>query len=112
MRRKNYYFVDLTTEMVGRGLRLNESRKGKLTMDKEGCHFTFVEKHPKARPDLRWHEMDRSEHGVVKMNERHVHIEFWIHHDEYQNGLELAKLLIGESGQLGEGMCQDEFYEH
>ena len=106
MKKQNYLCVDLTTLMKQNDLHVNNQAKGTLRRDEED-HFTFTEQHAKAHeehPELHWRLLDRTKHGRVHINSRHVKVEFYIHHDDYQNGRELADILASEIETMGESL--------
>lgn len=100
-----YTCVDLKTS-TQEVMRVNKAVKGSLVMDEEHEHFTFEERpEPVSHPECRWHLMDRSKHGKVCMNGRHVKVEFYVKHEEYEDGRELADMLASEIETLGENLC-------
>ena len=106
--------MDLTTEMLEQDIRENENRNGSLTMDLDGEHFTFKESQPCVRvehPELHWRLVDRSKHGKLTVNSRHVKVEFYIRHDEYCTATELADMLASEIETLGENLCETDLKE-
>ena len=84
-----------------------ESRQGVLTcVDMD--HFHFAETMPKQvvkHPELQWKMVDRTKHGKVSVNSRHVKVEFYIHHDEYRSAADLADMLSSEIEVMGENLC-------
>lgn len=119
---QNYLCVDVRTEMDDRNMVPGEKRLVEATLDVvdgEGCpypdpegHFTLREVAKKLRvehPELRWHLLDRTKHGRVSMNARHVKVEFYIHHDEYKDGRDLADMLASEIETMGENLCETPF---
>lgn len=108
MKKQNYLCVDLTTQMKKRNLQVKNEANGVLRRDGEE-HFTFVERGAKAheeRPELHWRLLDRTKHGRVHVNARHVKVEFYIHHDDYANGCALADMLASEIETLGEHLSE------
>ena len=117
MKKQNYLCVDLTTEMLDQDIQENENRKGVLTMTEADEHFTFKESQPCVHvehPELHWRLVDRTKHGKMTVNSRHVKVEFYVKHDEYEDGRELADVLASEIETLGENLCEAPFplYEH
>ena len=55
-------------------------------------------------PELHWRLLDRTKHGRVHINSRHVKVEFYIHHDDYANGRQLADILASEIETMGESL--------
>ena len=107
MIKQNYLCVDLTTEMVESHIKENEKRSGMLTMDQENEHFIFSEaRAPKPHPELQWQLLDRTKHGRMTANTRHVKVEFYIHHEEYRTTAELADMLASEIETMGENLCE------
>lgn len=107
-KKQNYLCVDLTTLMKQNDLQVNNQAKGTLRRDEED-HFTFTEQHAKPHeehPELHWRLLDRTKHGRVNINSRHVKVEFYIHHDDYKNGRELADILASEIETMGESLSE------
>lgn len=117
---QNYLCVDVRTEMIDRDMKVGEQRKVWATLDPidnygdpEG-HFTLREiaaRPSRTMPELQWRLLDRSKHGKVSVNARHVKVEFYIHHGEYSDGRDLADMLAREIETLGEQMCETCFEE-
>lgn len=121
---QNYLCVDVRTEMNDRDMQPGEKRMVEATLDvkndggfpndnPEG-HFTLREVPKKEHiehPELRWHLLDRSKHGRVTMNSRHVKVEFYVHHDEYQSSSQLADMLASEIEILGENLSETDLQE-
>ena len=108
--------VDLKVESPADVIKEGESRKGVLKFIDED-HFHFIEADPNGClaavrhrhipcPHLWWRLLDRSKHGRVNINSRHVKVEFYIHHDEYADGRDLADMLAREIETLGENLCE------
>jgi len=115
---QNYLCVDVRTEMENENMKQGEKRLVYATLDQPrsdgDIHFTLKEMTPvtaTSHPELKWRLMDRSKHGKVCMNSRHVKVEFYIHHEEYENGANLADLLSQEIESLGENMCETDYKE-
>lgn len=114
MKTQNYLCIDLRTEMRHSDIQTGETRNGTLTMDQAGEHFTFVEKRTRTHvehPELHWRLLDRTKHGRATINSRHIKVEFYIHHDEYKDGADLADILAREVETLGEQFCETNFEE-
>lgn len=106
-----YPCVDLKT-FTREVMRVNKAVKGSLVMDEEHEHFTFEERpEPVSHPECHWHLIDRSKHGKVSVNGRHVKVEFYVRHDEYEDGRELADMLASEIETLGENLCESDLKE-
>ena len=107
MAKTTFPCVDLKVESPAEVIKEGESRKGVLKFIDED-HFHFIEaviKHIPC-PHLWWKLLDRSKHGRVCMNSRHIKVEFYIHHDEYADGRDLADMLAREIETLGENLCE------
>lgn len=105
MKKQNYLCVDVTT-VTKEKMVCKKAVTGKFVMDEEQEHFTFREKGDVTpHPELQWHLMDRTKHGKMSINSRHVKVEFYIHHDEYQSESELADILASEIEQMGDRLC-------
>ena len=94
-------------------LQVLESRKGTLHRTEED-KFTFIEKGVRTyetRPDLHWRLLDRTKHSKIKFNSQHVMVQFYIPHDVYQNGHELADILASEIETMGETLCEVDIKE-
>lgn len=113
---QNYLCVDVRTEMNDRDMVPGEKRLVEAMLDVEDSegnpypdtHFTLLEiikKVRQLRPELHWRLLDRTKHGKADINSRHVKVEFYIHHDEYQNAAELADMLAQEIEVMGENLC-------
>lgn len=98
--------VDLKTN-TKKAMKANRPVRGELTMTEENEKFCFEEIVPThaIRPELHWRLIDRTKHGKASVNSRHVKVEFYIHHDEYQNAAELADMLAQEIEVMGENLC-------
>ena len=121
---KNYLCTDVRAEMNDRDMVPGEKRLVEATLDVvdgDGCpysdpegHFTLREVIKKERvvhPELHWHLLDRTKHGKADINSRHVKVEFYVRHDEYADGRELADLLASEIETLGENLCETNLKE-
>jgi hypothetical protein len=99
--------VDLVTLMKEEDLKVMDSRKGTLFRNEED-KFTFTEKDVKPHeehPELHWRLLDRTKHGRIHLNSRHVKVEFYIRHEDYRNGNDLADILAREVETMGESLC-------
>ena len=108
MNKNSFLCVDLKVESPATMIKEGESRKGVLTFVNED-KFHFVENEGKPHeehPELHWRLLDRTKHGRVHINSRHVKVEFYIHHDDYQNGRELADILASEIETMGESLSE------
>ena len=108
MKKQNHLCVDLTTIMKHNDIQEMQSAHGELIRDTYQ-HFTFVETHARkatSRPDLRWQLVERTKHGKATVNARHIKVEFYIHHTDYEDGRDLADILARETEQLGETLCE------
>lgn len=114
MKKQNYLCVDLTTEMLEENIRENENRKGVLTMTEAEERFIFKESQPRMHvehPELHWRLVDRTKHGKMTVNSRHVKVEFYVKHEEYEDGRELADVLASEVETMGENLCEADLKE-
>ncbi len=108
MKKQNYLCVDLTTQMMQKDLQVLNQANGMLRRDEED-HFTFVERSAKEHEEhleLHWRLLDRTKHGRVHLNARHVKVEFYIRHSDYANGRELADILASEIETMGESLSE------
>ena len=107
--KKNLHLcVDLKTQMKENDLQVLESCKGTLHRTDED-KFTFIEKGARTyatRSELHWRLLDRTKHGKIKYNARHVMVQIYVSHDDYKNGHELADILASEIETMGETLCQ------
>lgn len=105
MKKQNYLCVDVTT-YTNKDMKVFDEKNGKLQRD-EADHFTFVETHPEdhtEHPELHWRLLDRTKHGRVSINARHVKVEFYIRHEDYADGRDLADILFAETDTMGDNM--------
>ena len=108
MKKQIYLCVDLTTLMKNGDLRVTKQASGVLRREGED-QFAFTEDEPKRRrihPELHWHLVDRTKHGSIHANSRHVKVEFYIHHEDYEDGRDLADILTSETETIGENLCE------
>lgn len=110
MERTTFPCIDLKVEGFKPLLEKMQSRRGTLLcVDEE--HFEFREKGLPyvPHPHLHWHLLDRTKHGRVNINAEHVKVEFYIRHEDYKDGFDLADLLASEIETMGEHMCDIDF---
>lgn len=104
------------------GLLINDLPEATLDVTDDGGfpysnteeHFTLrevIKKERVERPELQWHLLNRTKHGKATINSRHIKVEFYIHHDEYQDGADLADILAREVETLGEQFCETNLKE-
>lgn len=113
MTTNTYLCVDLKT-ITRDGMKENKAVRGSLVMTEDGERFAFFQGAATShieRPELHWRLLDRTKHGRATINSRHVKVEFYIHHDEYQDGADLADILAREVETLGEQFCETNFKE-
>lgn len=107
MKSNVFVCVDLKTQMKQDNLQVLDARKGTLFRNEED-KFTFTEKgaNPNTiKPWKRWKLIERSLHGKVLANDTHIKVEFYIHHEDYVDGKNLADMLAYQIEQLGETLC-------
>ena len=107
MRKQNHLCVDVTTYTENE-MKTYDEANGKIWKDEQD-HFTFVETRPivhKSRPDLQWHELDSSDHGKLKLNTRHIHVELNIPVSECANGRHAADILARQAEQFEDKLDQ------
>lgn len=93
-------------------IRQGESRKGVLRfVDDDHFHFAENKVQHVIHPELHWRLLDRTKHGRVHINSRHVKVEFYIHHDDYKSATELADILASEIEKMGESICDMDLKE-
>lgn len=106
MSKNTFLCVDLKVESPGKMIKEGEIRKGNLKyVDKD--HFLFREHiaEHNEHPELHWRLLDRTKHGRIHLNSRHVKVEFYIRHDDYRNSNDLADILAREVETMGESLC-------
>lgn len=98
--------VDLKFEGNNTIIKEGEKRVGTLTCTEQDEKFRFREKgvEYKRHPELHWRLLDRTKHGRIHINSQHVKVEFYIRHDDYQNGRDLADILANEIETMGEAL--------
>jgi len=107
MKKQQHLCVDVTTYTENE-MKTYDEANGKIWKD-ENDHFTFIETKPvvhKTRPDLQWHELDESQHGKLKLNRRHIHVELNIPVSECANGHHAADILARQSEQFEDTLDQ------
>ena len=112
MKKSTFPCVDLTFEgntMIKEG----EKRQGTLHYMEQDEKFKFVEKKLRyvQHPELHWRLLDRTKHGRVSINSQHVKVEFYIRHEDYQNGRDLADMLASEVETMGENLSETDLEE-
>lgn len=105
--------VDLSYEGTATVIRPKQTRRGSLTYTQEDEKFTFREQDVPyvQKPQLHWRLLDRTMHGKMSINAQHVKVEFYIHHDSYVNGKDLADLLASEIETMGDSLCDMDLEE-
>ena len=105
--------VDLKFEGNTTVIKPKQTRNGSLTYVEENERFLFKERNVPytPHPHLHWRLLDRTLHGRVNVNAQHVKVEFYIHHDEYLNGKDLADILASEMEMMGENLCETNLEE-
>lgn len=112
MKKSTFPCVDLKFEgntMIKEG----EKRQGTLHYMEQDEKFKFVEKKLRyvQHPELHWRLLDRTKHGRVSINSQHVKVEFYIRHEDYQNGRDLADMLASEVETMGENLSETDLEE-
>ena len=90
-----------------------QTRRGALTYVEEDEKFEFKERDVPVtpQPQLHWRLLNRTLHGKASVNAQHVKVEFYIHHDSYVDGRDLADILASEIETLGESLCDMDLEE-
>ena len=98
--------VDLKFEGNATVIKPKQTRRGRLTYVQRDEKFLFREGDAPItpQPQLHWRLLDRTKHGRIHINSRHVKVEFYIHHDDYENGRQLADILASEIETMGESL--------
>lgn len=106
MSKNTFLCVDLKVESPNTMIKAGEIRKGSLKYVDDD-HFLFREHvaDHKEHPELHWRLLDRTKHGRIHLNSRHVKVEFYIRHDDYRNSNDLADILAREVETMGESLC-------
>ena len=99
--------VDLKYKGNATVIKPKQTRSGKLTYVQEDEKFLFQERDVPSvpQPQLHWRLLDRTKHGRIHVNSQHVKVEFYIHHDSYVDGRDLADILASEIETMGESLC-------
>ena len=99
--------VNLKFEGNATVIKPKQTRQGALTYVQEDEKFLFKERDVPfvPQPHLHWRLLDRTLHGRVNVNAQHVKVEFYIHHDAYVDGRDLADLLASEMETIGDNLC-------
>lgn len=112
MAKNNFPCVDLKFE--GRTIiKEGEKRQGTLHYLEQDEKFKFVENRLRyvRHPELHWRLLDRTKHGRVNINSQHVKVEFYIRHEDYQNGRDLADILAAEIETMGDNLSDMDLKE-
>lgn len=99
--------VDLKYEGNTTVIKPKQTRRGRLTYVKRDEKFIFREgiQPFTPQPQLHWRLLDRTLHGKASVNAQHVKVEFYIHHDSYVDGRDLADILASEIESMGDNLC-------
>ena len=105
--------VNLRFEGNATVIKPKQARNGTLSYIKEAELFLFREHNVPVtpHPHLHWRLLERTLHGRVSLNAQHVKVEFYIHHDEYLNGHDLADILASELETMSETLCDKDLEE-
>ena len=99
--------VNLKYEGNGTVIKPKQTRRGRLTYVK--CDEKFLFKEGDApftpQPQLHWRLLNRTLHGKASVNAQHIKVEFYIHHDSYVDGRDLADILASEMETIGDKLC-------
>ena len=107
--------VDAKVTTNNQVIQLGKHYKGSFVQNSED-QVQFVEE-PKVHtihPELHWRLINRTLHGRMSVNANHIKVEFYIRHDDYLNGRDLADILANEIETMGESlsdMCLEEEVE-
>lgn len=102
--------VDLKYQAEEKMIQPTETREGSITYCDQD-HFLFAEKVHNPQPALHWRLINRTKHGKVSVNSRHVKVEFYIRHGEYVSEKQLADILSSESEVIGDALCETDLAE-
>ncbi len=94
--------------MKNEDLQVLDSRRGTLFRNEED-KFTFTERGARGqntKPWKHWALIERSKNGKVSVNDSHVKVEFYFHHEDYADGRDLADQLATQIEQMGETLCE------
>lgn len=99
--------VDLKYQGNTTVIKPKQTRRGALTYVQEDEKFLFREQDVPTtpQPQLHWRLLNRTLHGKASINAQHVKVEFYIHHDSYVDGRDLADILASEIETIGESLC-------
>lgn len=99
--------VDLKYQGNTTVIKPKQTRRGALTYVQEDEKFLFKEQDVPAtpQPQLHWRLLNRTLHGKASINAQHVKVEFYIHHDSYVDGRDLADILASEIETMGDNLC-------
>lgn len=99
--------VDLKYQGNTTVIKPQQTRHGSLTYVQEDEKFAFRERDVPStpQPHLHWRLLDRTLHGKVSVNAQHIKVEFYVHHDSYLDGRDLADLLASEIETMGDSLC-------
>lgn len=100
--------VDLKYEGNKTVIKPKQTRRGTLTYVEEDEKFLFKERDVPTmpQPHLHWRPLLRTLHGKASVNAQHVKVEFYIHHDSYVDGRDLADILASEIETMGDNLCE------
>ena len=99
--------VDLKYQGNATVIKPKQTRRGALTYVEENERFEFKERDVPSvpQPQLHWRLLNRTLHGKASVNAQHVKVEFYIHHDSYVDGRDLADILASEIETMGDSLC-------
>ena len=99
--------VNLKFEGNATVIKPKQTRRGRLTYVKRDEKFLFREGDAPftPQPQLHWRLLDRTLHGKASVNAQHIKVEFYIHHDSYVDGRDLADILASEMETIGDKLC-------
>ena len=99
--------IDLKYQGNATVIKPKQTRRGSLTYVQEDEKFEFREQDVPSvpQPHLHWRLLNRTLHGKASINAQHVKVEFYIHHDSYVDGRDLADILASEIETIGDNLC-------
>lgn len=99
--------VDLKYQGNNTVIKPKQTRRGSLTYVEEDEKFEFKERDVPSvpQPQLHWRPICRTLHGKASINAQHVKVEFYVHHDGYVDGRDLADILANEIETIGDNLC-------
>ena len=111
--RTTFPCVDLKYVGNATVIKPKQTRRGALTYVEEDEKFEFKEHDVPAvpQPHLHWRLLNRTLHGKASVNAQHVKVEFYIHHDSYVDGRDLADILASEIETMGDSLCDMDLEE-